>query len=40
MSWIVVTLHPLHWASGAGGLLLGVLIGYIWYLKRGDVGLI
>lgn len=33
------TEHPLHWVSGASGLLLGTLIGYIWYYKRGDVGL-
>lgn len=36
-SRFVFTPHPLHWASGAGGILLGIVIGYIWYLKRGDV---
>lgn len=40
MSRFVFTPHPLHWASGAGGLLLGILIGYIWFYFRGDVGLI
>lgn len=40
VSRFVFTPHPMHWASGIGGLLLGVIIGYIWYLKRGDVGLI
>ncbi len=40
VSRFVFTPHPLHWASAAGGLLLGILIGYIWYLTRGDVGLI
>jgi hypothetical protein len=35
-----VSTHPLHWASGAAGLLLGIIIGYVWFLKRGDVGLI
>jgi len=38
-SRFVFTEHPLHWLSGAGGILLGVVIGYIWYFKRGDVGL-
>lgn len=40
LSRFVFTLHPMHWASGVGGLLLGVIIGYIWYYTRGDVGLI
>jgi hypothetical protein len=39
-SRFMFTLHPLHWLSGAGGVLLGIVIGYIWYLKRGDIGLI
>jgi hypothetical protein len=38
-SRFVVSYHPLHWASLAGGALLGVIIGYIWYLARGDVNL-
>lgn len=37
VSRFVFTPHPLHWASGAVGLLLGALIGYIWYRKRSDV---
>lgn len=36
-SRIAVSQHPLHWASGAVGVLLGIVIGYIWYLKRGDI---
>lgn len=40
VSRFVLSTHPLHWASGAGGLLLGVIIGYIWFFTRGDVGLI
>ena len=40
VSRFVFTPHPLHWASGAGGLLLGIIIGYIWFYTRGDVGLI
>lgn len=38
-SRFVFTAHPLHWTSLAGGVLLGILIGYIWYWKRGDVSL-
>lgn len=37
LSRFIFTPHPLHWASGVIGLLLGALIGYIWYRKRGDV---
>lgn len=40
ISRIVFTYHPYHWISGAIGLLLGVVIGYVWFYKRGDVGLI
>jgi hypothetical protein len=40
VSRFVFVQHPLHWASGAGGILLGIIIGTIWYLKRGDVGLV
>ena len=39
-SRVVWTYHPYHWASGAGGLLVGALIGYVWYRTRGDVGLL
>lgn len=39
VSRFVVTQHPLHWASLAGGLLLGAAIGYIWFFTRGDVSL-
>lgn len=37
VSSVVFNTHPLHWASGAVGLVLGAVIGYIWYRKRGDV---
>jgi hypothetical protein len=39
VSRFVMTPHPLHWASLAGGLLLGAAIGYIWFYIRGDVSL-
>lgn len=39
VSRFVATEHPLHWASLAGGLLLGAAIGYIWFYTRGDVSL-
>ena len=29
--------HPYHWASAAGGALLGYLAGWLWYRWRGDV---
>ena len=29
--------HPLHWAAGVAGGLLGVLIGWAWYRWRGDI---
>ncbi len=37
VSRLIFIPHPLHWASATVGLLLGALIGYIWYRKRGDV---
>ena len=40
VSRFVLEQHPLHWASAVGGVLLGMLIGYIWFFIRGDVGLI
>ena len=40
ISRFVVTDHPLHWASLIGGVLLGIVIGYVWYIIRGDVDLI
>ncbi len=36
-SRFIVSYHPLHWASLAGGALLGVIIGYVWYMARGDI---
>lgn len=29
--------HPYHWASGLVGGILGFLLGWVWYWKRGDV---
>ncbi|MDP1715692.1 MAG: hypothetical protein Q8L41_13195 [Anaerolineales bacterium] len=29
--------HPYHWLSGLAGGLAGVLIGWLWYRRRGDV---
>jgi hypothetical protein len=29
--------HPLHWASGVAGAILGVGIGWAWYRWRGDI---
>ena len=29
--------HPLHWASGLVGGLVGVLVGWAWYRWRGDI---
>ncbi|MEW6568629.1 MAG: hypothetical protein AB1449_10795 [Chloroflexota bacterium] len=29
--------HPLHWAVGVTGGLVGIPIGWLWYRWRGDV---
>lgn len=29
--------HPIRWASGLVGGVLGFLVGWVWYWKRGDV---
>ncbi len=29
--------HPIHWASGLAGALLGGGIGWLWYQRRGDI---
>jgi hypothetical protein len=29
--------HPVHWAAGLAGAVLGVPIGWLWYRWRGDV---
>jgi hypothetical protein len=29
--------HPLHWASGAIGAVIGYLAGWLWYRWKGDV---
>ena len=29
--------HPIHWASGLVGGILGLLVGWVWYWKRGDI---
>jgi hypothetical protein len=29
--------HPLHWASGAAGVVIGFLVGWLWYRWKGDV---
>ena len=29
--------HPVHWASGLVGALVGVPVGWLWYRWRGDV---
>lgn len=29
--------HPVHWASGAGGAVIGFLVGWLWYKWKGDV---
>jgi hypothetical protein len=34
---LYTSLHPLHWASGAAGAVLGYLVGWLWYKWRGDV---
>jgi hypothetical protein len=29
--------HPLHWASGLAGTVLGYFVGQLWYRWRGDI---
>jgi hypothetical protein len=29
--------HPYHWASGLAGGAIGLLVGWVWYKKRGDI---
>lgn len=29
--------HPIHWASGAAGAVIGFLVGWLWYRWKGDV---
>lgn len=29
--------HPYHWASGLLGGAIGLLVGWIWFKKRGDI---
>ncbi len=29
--------HPVHWAAGLAGSVLGVPIGWLWYRWRGDI---
>jgi len=29
--------HPLHWASGVAGAVLGYFVGWLWYCWKGDV---
>ena len=29
--------HPYHWASGLLGGVIGLLVGWIWFKKRGDI---
>lgn len=29
--------HPIHWASGVGGAVIGFLGGWLWYRWRGDI---
>jgi len=29
--------HPVHWAAGVVGVVLGVPVGWLWYRWRGDV---
>ncbi len=29
--------HPVHWAAGLVGAILGYFVGWLWYLWRGDV---
>jgi hypothetical protein len=29
--------HPLHWAYGLAGAVVGYFVGWLWYRWRGDV---
>ncbi len=29
--------HPMHWAAGLAGAAIGVLGGWLWYWRRGDI---
>ena len=29
--------HPVHWAAGLVGAILGIPVGWLWYRWRGDV---
>ena len=29
--------HPLHWAAGLVGGIVGYLVGWIWFQRRGDI---
>ena len=29
--------HPLHWAFGALGIVMGYLVGWLWFRWKGDV---
>jgi hypothetical protein len=29
--------HPVHWAAGLAGAVLGIPIGWLWYRWRGDI---
>ena len=30
-------LHPLHWAAGLVGAVIGYFVGWLWYRWRGDI---
>ena len=29
--------HPLHWAAGLAGAVIGYFVGWLWYRWRGDI---
>ena len=29
--------HPIHWASGFAGAVIGFFAGWLWYRWRGDI---
>ncbi len=29
--------HPVHWASGVAGFVIGYAVGWLWYRWKGDV---